>query len=280
MKFSVLMSVYKKEKKSNLIECFESLLNQTLKADEWVIVKDGPLTPELDETIDVYQAKNPGLIKIVVLDKNVGLGLALREGVKNCSNKYIARMDTDDISLPDRFEKQVKFMEKNYDIDISGGFIEEFEGNIENVISKREVPLKHLDIVKYQKTRSAFNHATVFFKKEAVLSSGNYEDAPLMEDDMLWTRMILSHKKMANIGETLVYVRVGSDMINRRGGFSYFKKYKKARKKIYKLGFISYFDYKKTIIIQFIVALVPTPIRKLIFFKFLRKPGVSSNGKV
>ena len=280
MKFSVLMSVYKKEKKSNLIECFESLLNQTLKADEWVIVKDGPLTPELDETIDVYQAKNPGLIKIVVLDKNVGLGLALREGVKNCSNKYIARMDTDDISLPDRFEKQAKFMEKNYDIDISGGFIEEFEGNIENVISKREVPLKHSDIVKYQKTRSAFNHATVFFKKEAVLSSGNYEDAPLMEDDMLWTRMILSHKKMANIGETLVYVRVGSDMINRRGGFSYFKKYKKARKKIYKLGFISYFDYKKTIIIQFIVALVPTPIRKLIFFKFLRKPGVSSNGKV
>lgn len=280
MKFSVLMSVYKKEKKSNLIECFESLLNQTLKADEWVIVKDGPLTPELDETIDVYQAKNPGLIKIVVLDKNVGLGLALREGVKNCSNKYIARMDTDDISLPDRFEKQVKFMEKNYDIDISGGFIEEFEGNIENVISKREVPLKHSDIVKYQKTRSAFNHVTVFFKKEAVLSSGNYEDAPLMEDDMLWTRMILSHKKMANIGETLVYVRVGSDMINRRGGFSYFKKYKKARKKIYKLGFISYFDYKKTIIIQFIVALVPTPIRKLIFFKFLRKSGVSSNGKV
>ena len=279
IKFSVLMSLYYKESPNNLIECFESLLKQTKPADEWVLVLDGPLTAELDAVIEDYVSRYPELIKVVPLEKNLGLGLALRDGVRHCSYDYIARMDTDDICLSDRFEKQVRFLEEHSDVDICGGQILEFEETIDNIIAIREVPLEDEKIKKYQRTRCAFNHVTVFFKKEAVLSAGNYEDAPLMEDDMLWTRMILANKKMANLPDVLVYVRVGNDMINRRGGLSYYKKYKTSRKKIFDLGFMSHREYKRTLIAQFLVCIMPTKLRKFVFYKLLRKKPKRGKGK-
>lgn len=265
------MSVYKKEKPEYLMECFESLLAQTVQPSEWVIVLDGPLTPELNEVIKNYSQKYPNLIKTIPLEQNVGLGLALREGVTHCSYDYVARMDTDDVCVVDRFEKQVNFMKENIEIDICGGQIAEFEGEVKNIVSIREVPLTDNEIKKYQKTRSPFNHMSVFFKKDAVLSSGNYEDAPLMEDDMLWGRMALAGKQMANLSDILVYVRVGNDMIKRRGGIKYYKKYKASRKKMYELGMISHNDYTKTLFVQFIVALMPNNVRKFVFYKLLRK---------
>ena len=271
------MSVYIKEKPKNLSDCFDSLLQQTVKADEWVIVLDGPITDELMSVLDKYDAENPGLIKLVPLEHNVGLGLALREGVTHCSFDYIARMDSDDIAIQNRFEKQVAFLEEHTEIDICGGQIAEFENNQNNIVAIREVPLEDTEIKKYQRTRGAFNHVTVFFKKEAVLSAGNYEDAPLMEDDILWTRMILANKRMANLPDVLVKVRVGDDMISRRGGLSYYKKYKASRKKMYKLGLISYRDYKKTLIVQFIVALMSNRMRKFVFYKLLRKKPKEGN---
>ena len=267
---SVLMSVYIKEKPEYLRECFDSLLQQTVLAKEWLIVEDGPLTEELYMVLDEYQDKYPGLIKRVPLPKNVGLGLALREGVKNCSYEMIARMDTDDICIPERFERQLKEFETNTRLDICGSHIIEFEDNIQNVLSKREVPLSNDDIVKYQRRRSAYNHMTVMFKREAVLKAGNYEHAPLMEDDMLWTRLILSGANGLNIDDYLVYARTGLAMIGRRGGYSYFKKYKASRKKVYQLGLATYWDYIYTLIIQFVVALCPAMIRRFIFTKLLR----------
>ena len=270
-KFSVLMSLYIKEKPEYVMECFESLVNQTAKATEWVIVEDGPLIPEMYNLLDEYQKKYPGLIKRVPLETNQGLGLALREGVLKCSNELIARMDTDDIAREDRFELQLKEFEKNPNLDICGSHQIEFEDNIKNTISKRNVPLYQNEIYKYQKHRSAFNHVTVMFKKSAVVNSGNYEDCPLMEDDMLWCRMMLNYCNCKNIDDYLVYVRVGEDMYERRGGVSYFRKYKKARKSIYYSGFISYKDYFFTISIQFFVCLLPNIIRKFIFVYMLRK---------
>ena len=268
---TVLMSLYYKETASNLVECFNSLLAQTIQATEWVVVEDGPLNDGLYEVLEEYQNKYPNLIKRVKLEKNVGLGLALREGVLNCSNEMIARMDTDDICVPERFEKELEMFENNPDLDVCGTYIKEFDGDINNIISERAVPIKHDDIVKYQKRRSALNHMTVMYKKSSVLKSGNYEHAPLMEDDLLWTRMILSGCKMTNIPEYLVYARTGLNMIGRRGGFSYLKKYKKSRRKVYDLGFISYWDYLVTLFFQFFVALAPAKLRIFIFIKFLRK---------
>ena len=149
--------------------------------------------------------------------------------------------------------------------------IKEFDGDINNILSIREVPLKNDEIIQYQKRRSAYNHMTVMFKKSSVLKSGNYEHAPLMEDDMLWTRMILAECYGKNIDDYLVYARTGLDMIARRGGWSYFKKYRESRKKVYKLGLASFWDYFYTIFVQFIVALIPKKIRKIIFVNLLRR---------
>ena len=267
---SVLMSLYIKEKPEYAKACFDSLLRQTVQADEWVIVEDGPLTDEMYSLLDKYQSDYPGLIKRVPLEKNQGLGLALRAGVPECKNELIARMDTDDIAREDRFEKQLAEFEKNPELDICGSHIIEFEGAIENVLSKRIVPITHKEIVEYQKGRSAFNHMTVMYKKRTVLKAGNYEHCPLMEDDMLWVRMILSGAKCSNVDDNLVYARTGTAMIERRGGWEYYKKYKSGKKKIKETGFINETDYLKAMMLQLIVSLMPKRLRLWVFTRLLR----------
>ena len=270
-KFSVLMSLYMKEKAEYFDECMRSIFDQTVLPTEIVIVFDGPVTNELRKVVEKYQEKKKDWIRTIENKENKGLGPALADGVPECKYELIARMDTDDIAFPNRFERQLKMFMKNPLLDICGSHIIEFEEHIGNVLAKREVPIKHKDIVKYQRQRSAFNHVTVMFKKSAVLKAGNYEDCPLMEDDMMWTRMIMSGAKCANIDDYLVWVRTGTAMIERRGGWSYFKKYRDGRRKILATGFISRWDYYKTVGGQLVVAMVPTKVRLFLFTKFLRK---------
>ncbi len=267
--FSVLMSLYIKEKPEYVEECFQSLLRQTVQANEWVVVEDGPLTDGLYEVLDKYGKEYPGLIKRVPRPVNQGLGMALQAGVPECSNELIARMDTDDICREDRFEKQLAEFEKDPDLDIIGSCIDEFEDTPEDIVASRNVPLTDEEIKKYQKRRDGFNHMTVMYKKSAVLGAGNYQPCPLMEDTYLWVRMMKNGVKCKNIGEPLVYARIGKDMFNRRGGWAYFKKYKAAFKMVYATGYISRFDYFSVISVQFIVALVPRKLRGWIFKKML-----------
>jgi len=267
--FSVLMSLYIKEKPEYVEECFQSLLRQTVQASEWVVVEDGPLSDGLYEVLDKYEKEYPGLIKRVPRPVNQGLGMALQAGVPECSNELIARMDTDDICREDRFEKQLAEFEKDPDLDIVGSCIDEFEDTPEDIVASRNVPLTDEEIKKYQKRRDGFNHMTVMYKKSAVLGAGNYQPCPLMEDTYLWVRMMKNGVKCKNIGEPLVYARIGKDMFNRRGGWAYFKKYKAAFKMVYATGYISRFDYFSVISVQFIVALVPRKLRGWIFKKML-----------
>ncbi len=270
-RFSVLMSLYIKERPEYVKECFESLLRQTVKASEWLIVEDGPLTPELYSVLDEYETKFPGLIKRVPLEKNRGLGLALREGITHCTYELIARMDTDDISREDRFERQLEMFSAMPELDICGSHIKEFEGSPDNVISKRNVPIDESEIYRYQKRRDSFNHMTVMYKKSAVLKAGNYKDALKMEDSLLWVNMMLSGAKCANADDYLVYVRTGQAMIDRRGGYNYYKDYRSGRKKIYETGYISWWDYFSTLAVQFVVAMMPRPLRRFVFLKMLRR---------
>ena len=179
-------------------------------------------------------------------------------------------MDTDDIAREDRFEKQLNEFENDPDLSICGSHIIEFDKDISNELSKRKVPIRHEDIVEYQKTRSAFNHMTVMYKKDAVLNAGNYEDCPLMEDDLLWVKMILSGAKCSNIDDYLVYARTGLAMIERRGGWDYFKKYSAWKKKIMKTGFFGTKEYYQAVIPQFAISLMPKKIRLFVFIKLLR----------
>ena len=189
MKFSVLMSSYCKDKPEELSLALRSIWDeQTLKPDEIVIVKDGALTPELDAVIDGFAQYAP--VKTVPLPQNRGLGLALAEGITHCSYDLIARMDSDDISLPDRFEKQVAFMEENPEIAICGGMIREFIDSPDHFTGYRSLPFSDSDIRKFCKWRSPFNHMTVIYHKQAVLDAGNYQHFLSYEDYWLWARLL------------------------------------------------------------------------------------------
>ena len=266
-KFSVLMSLYEKEKPEYFKQCMKSILNQTVVPDQIVIVKDGPLTDELEAVLIDHVRKNPELYTIVPLDVNQGLGLALAEGILHCRYDLVARMDTDDLSVKTRFECQLKEFKADPELDICGSHIVEFEDDPRNIVSKRSVPLDDADIKKYQKRRDAFNHVTVMYRKSMVLKAGNYQSCLLMEDTLLWVHMIQAGAKCSNIDKALVYVRVGSGMFRRRGGWSYLLKYREGRKKVKETGYIGWFD----IGIQCIVVCIPANIRGIIFKKVLHR---------
>jgi len=266
--FSVLMSVYYKENADYLMQSLDSVFSQTIRASQIVLVEDGPLTPVLDTLIRDYCDKYPEL-EIVPLKENKGLGLALAEGIKHCRNEIVARMDTDDIARQDRFELQLKEFEKNQKLDICGSHVKEFEDNIDNVVTQRMVPLTDAECKEYQKRRDAFNHMTVMYKKSAVLAAGSYQHCPLMEDTLLWVNMFKNGATAMNIDDYLVYARIGKGMYERRGGWAYFKKYKRARKRIYDTGYISWWDYVHTLIVQFVVAIMPNKLRGWIFRRVL-----------
>ena len=269
-KFSVLMSVYIKENPVFLKEAVESILHQTLQPSEVIIVEDGPLTPELYQALEELEAQSSIPIKRCPLEQNCGLGLALKYGVIQCQYDVIARMDTDDIAVEDRFEQQFKLMETE-NLDLLGGHIAEFIDQPDEIVSYRRVPIKHEDIIVYQRMRSAFNHMTVMFKKEMVLKAGNYEDGLYMEDDLLWLNMISAGARTGNVDQILCKVRVGAGMFERRGGLRYLKLYRQARKRMYERGQISYSEYLKSVLIQVVVALCPGFVRQFIFLKLLRK---------
>lgn len=270
-KFSVLMSLYLKEKPEYLNEALKSVINQTVKPNEIVIVYDGPITTELKSVVEQYVSNNPGLIKIIDNPENKGLGLALADGVPQCTYELIARMDTDDICRKDRFEKQLEEFVKDPRLDICGSHILEFEEKEENIVARRRVPLVDKDIKEYQKRRDGFNHMSVMFKKKSVLAAGNYQSCLLMEDTLLWANMFMNGAKGKNIDDYLVYVRIGKDMYERRGGYDYYKKYKAGRRKVYETGYISWVNYKMTLIVQFIVAAIPNRVRGFVFKNLLHR---------
>ena len=251
IKFSCLMSVYKKEKVENLKLAIESILNQTLLPNEFIIIKDGPLTKELDDCLEEY--KNNQIIKIIELKKNVGLGKALNEGIKYCAYEYIARMDSDDISIKDRFEKQIEYIEKNRDCDLIGGNIMEFDDITGNDISLRKVPTNLIEIKKYAKKRNPVNHVTVIFKKKSIVEVGNYQDCPYFEDYFLWIRMLIKNKKIINIDDVLVRVRAGMSMSDRRGNLQYIKHIINFEKKIYDLKYIGLINFLSNVTLRSVV---------------------------
>lgn len=265
------MSLYIKEKTEYFDECMKSLLRQTVLPSEIVIIFDGPLSPAMYTMVDDYCKAYPGLIKLIKNKDNKGLGLALADGIPECSFELIARMDTDDIAREDRFEKQLREFMNDPDLDICGSCIAEFDELPEMIIANRSVPVNDSEIKKYQRRRDAFNHMTVMYKKSAVLDAGNYQDCPLMEDSLLWARMIMNGAKCKNIPDTLVYARIGKDMFERRGGFNYFLKYCRGRKAIKDTGFISNGDFLLTIMVQLTICLLPNRVRGFVFKKLLHR---------
>lgn len=272
-KFSVLMSVYYKENPIYLKEAIESIYDkQILKPTEIVLVEDGKLTEELYQEINKQKEKLKDILKIVKLEKNSGLGKALNVGVLNCTNELIARMDSDDISCPERFLKQIECFKDNENIDIVGSNISEFINDINNIVGIRNVYENDIDIKKDMKKRCSLNHVTVMFKKSKILEVGNYLEWFCNEDYYLWLRLLKNNTVFKNISESLVFVRVGMEMYGRRGGMKYFKSEAGIQKYMLENKMITQIEYFRNIFIRFVIqVLLPSWLRKFIYLKILRK---------
>ena len=271
-RFSVLISVYWKENPLYLTESLKSIYYcQSLKPSEIVLVEDGPLSDDLYRVIQNFANDNPNLLRILKLEENVGLGKALEMGMQYCSYEIIARMDSNDICDPQRFEKQIKFLEDNPKIDIVGSWIAEFIKSPGEVVFIRKVPKTHSEIFKFAKFRNPMNHITVMFKKTAVLRAGSYKHFLLFEDYYLWLRMLMNNAKFANIPECLVFVRAGNNMLNRRRGINYLNNEIKMQKEMLNMGFISYLQFIRNLIFRGTVRLTRGRLMKYIYKTFARK---------
>ena len=270
-KFSVLMSVYHGTKAEELSECLNSLREQTLCPNEIVIVCDGPVQSDVKYVLE-RESGACKCVKIVELEENVGLGLALNAGLKECSYELVARMDTDDVCVPNRFEKQIDYFEQHTDVDVVGGAMSEFTDSPDNPIAVRVVPQNHADIVKYMRKRCPFNHITVMFRKSAVEKVGGYMHWLYNEDYYLWLRMYMGGARFSNIADVLAEARVGEDMYRRRGGLIYFKNEKLLQKFMLKNKIIGRFTYLSNVIKRFILqVLLPNKVREWVFKKFARE---------
>ena len=265
-KYSVLMSLYKKENPEYLRIAIDSMLNQTVAPDEIVLVEDGPLTDELYAVLDDYP-----MLHRVKNEINLGLGLALNVGLKKCRNELVARMDTDDCSKPERCEKQLqRFLEKPY-LAIVGSHIDEFIGDTSNVISQRIVPTTSEEIYKFAKKRSAFNHPAVMYSKTAVLENNGYADLKRNQDVDLFGRMQFKGYKAENIDEALLWFRSSDELAKRRKSWQNTWSYIATIRKFWKMGYSSFTDYAIVGIAQTGMYLMPIKLQNYIYKKFLRK---------
>lgn len=270
MGVSVLMSVYKKEKPEYLQAAFESILSQTMLPDEIVLIEDGPLTEELTEVIENIKKRYKNL-QIGRFEKNVQLGRALAKGVELCRHELVARMDTDDIAVKNRLELQYRYMTEHPEVDVCGGFIEEFHNEDPSDSRIKEMPLSGEDILKYSRFRNPMNHVTVMFRREAVLAAGNYRHFPYLEDYDLWLRMLAQKKCLVNLQQVMVKVRVGEGMYARRGGLDYCCRYLLLRKQQHEWKLLSNWEYLSTSILTIGITVAPKWLRKMAYKKVLRR---------
>jgi len=262
--FALLMAVYKGDNLIHFEEAFNSITSQTLLPNEIILVQDGPVDEALDRSIYDFVNNEIVNVKLIKLEKNVGLGSALAEGMKYVSCDYIARMDSDDISDPLRFETQISYLKDNPDISVLGSYVTEFNPQTQSR-RLRKVPTEYKLMKKYIKYRSPLNHVTVIFKKDDVNKAGGYESVLRYEDFYLWSKMIALGLKIANIPISLVDVRAGDDLIKRLNGVNAFNKDLFFFKKLHNEGFISYHVFCINIFIRLITRLMPIRITSLIY---------------
>lgn len=263
------MSVYINSKPDEFLAAYNSIINQTVPPNEIILIIDGPISEKLESVIEsLHQNKT---LKILRIPENKGLGNALKIGVENTSNDYFARMDSDDISLPNRFELQLDYFLHHPNTDVLGGQITEFIDSPEHIIGKRIVPLNNEDIYSYMRKRCAMNHPSVMLRKKAVINAGNYQDWFLNEDYYLWIRMMSNKCEFANLDQVLVNLRVSNGLYERRGGWSYFKSEAGIQVLLHKYHFITWLREIYNISLRFIMQiLLPNKVRRFVYQTILR----------
>lgn len=269
--YSVLMSVYAKERPEWLREAVRSMLRQTVPPSEFVLVEDGPLTDGLYGAIEELESGNPGLFRIVSYPENRGLGHALREGVAACTRSVIARMDSDDLARPDRMEIQLSLMEEK-GLDMVGSQVVEFTESPDAPVALTGLPEGHDDIVAYSKRRNPFRHPPMTFRREKVLEAGSYSPEFLyFEDWDLFNRMLAIGCRAGNVHEPLVAMRVSPDFYARRGGVAYLRHAWRFKRSQVGRGWFTPVDFAVSFLPQAAVCLLPNAARSAVYTKMLRR---------
>lgn len=271
IQFSVAMSLYKGDDPEQLRAALDSICTQSYLPSEIFLVIDGPIGENLEGVLTEYVNKYD-FFTIHRFEKNQGLGVALNVAVEKCKYDIIIRMDSDDISAPGRFEKQIKaYLEEP--ADVIGGWTIGFSGDLyAGKVSAAKRKLTHEEIVARIGSRSPMSHVTVMFRREAVLKAGNYQGLFYHEDYYLWARMIQAGCTFRNIPEYLVYVRLGENQAKRHGGIRYYKAGSFLRKYLLKHKIISFGAYLKETAIRIVYQLlIPSSFRNYLAMKYKRK---------
>jgi len=275
-KYSVVMAVYHKENPEHLALAIESILNQTIQPHEFIIVQDGLLTLELDRIINFYENEN-SFIRVIKLEKNQGPGGARNVGIKNSTSELIAIMDSDDISINNRCEKQLNTFRQFENLAILGGMIDIFYDNPDSIVESRVVPLENDEIKKFMKRRSAFNNVTVMFLKNAFLAVGGYDLQTRAEDYILFSKMINSGYLGKNINETLVLVRGGEFNFKKRKSWQHCKEEIMARYKLLTIKNIGLKDFLITSAAFLAIFIMPMFLLKILNQRVLRKNATQTS---
>lgn len=279
--YSVLMSVYYKERAEYLHLSVQSMIAQTVPPEQIVLVCDGPLTPSLDAVIAEYEARHPQLFTVVRLEKNMGIGVALNIGIQHCRNELVARMDADDIAVKERMEMQLAELEKYPQISVLGGQIAEFYDDPSAITGYRQVPISEEEVRRRIKFRNPMNHMTVVLRKSHVLAVGNYQDVPGFEDYFLWTSLTANGCGLRNIKEVCCIVRANAGMYSRRGGVKYFQNTMRVERFLLDKKIINRWEFCRNVAVRFVgTIVVPSKLRKLVFLNMLRKQRLEEVEKV
>ncbi|MBP5288844.1 MAG: glycosyltransferase [Clostridia bacterium] len=266
------MSLYDREDPRHLDESLQSMVGQTVKPDQIVLVKDGPVNPSLEEVIEAHKKANPDLFTIVPLAENTGLANALNNGLKHCRNEYVARMDTDDISIPERCEKELAVFMGDDTLSLIGSNVDEFSNDPDVILSRRVVPSSEEDILKFSRRRNPFNHPTVMFKKSAIEGAGGYDvNCRRAQDFELFVTMLHSGYHARNIDESLVKFRADPDSYGRKKKWSHCKTYISVVRGFWKKGYSSLSDYLIVLAGQITMFVLPKGMTNRLFKKMLRK---------
>lgn len=268
--YSVLMAVYGGDNPTFFREAIDSIMHQTVPTDDFVIVCDGPLTNQLDAVIEEALRKDEKALKILRLPKNGGLGDALAYGITKCKHEIVLRADSDDISFPERAEKQVDFISRNC-LDICSTPVVLFSNDKSQPIGTKNVPVGYREIVRRSKRRSPFNHPSVCFKKASVVASGNYKKLYLTEDYYLWIRMLAAGFKADNMQEPLVWMRVNTDTVGRRASKKTCSARNSLNRYMFHIKYIKLHDFLLNYFENFARLSLPKRVKKFIFQRYWTK---------
>ncbi len=270
--FSLLMSVYGGDDPRFLEAAFRSVVHeQTRRPDDVVLVQDGPVPDQLSEAITGLIHASPVPTTLLALEANVGLGLALDQGMAACAHDIVARMDADDIALPHRFAVQVPMIEAG--VDVVGSSLLEFAETPDAIVGKRVPPLEPAEIVRYARFHQPFNHPTVVYRRSVVQAAGGYRHLALMEDYLLFAKMIRQGASVANVEEPLVLYRVGAGAYARRGGIAMAKTEWRLQVQLRELGFTTRAQFARNVAIRTSYRLVPEAVRKAAYRKLIARRG-------